>query len=63
MSLAWPSTAFVDETRSDQRYYLAAVTVEDRRHDGIREAMLGLRLSGSTLHWTKESDEASARDR
>jgi hypothetical protein len=57
MSLAWPGTAVVDETRSDQRYYLAAVTVEDRRHDAIREAMLGLRLSGSKFHWTKESDE------
>jgi hypothetical protein len=57
MSLAWPSTAFVDETRSDQRYYLAAVTVEDRRHDAVREAMRGLRITGSKLHWTKESDE------
>lgn len=57
MRVSWPSTAFVDESESQNLYLLAAVIIQDRAADELRPAVDAMRLAGPKLHWTKESDQ------
>jgi hypothetical protein len=60
MRVAWPSTAFIDESQSEGFYLLAAVVIEDRRMARARVDVESLRLAGPKLHWAKESPHRRA---
>ena len=61
MRVTWPSTAFIDETRADDSYLLAAVIIENRRHVELRYGAADLRMGGSKLHWQAEGTDRRSR--